>query len=135
MVADNFCNQGKAETAAAVFCGDKGIEQMRHQVFRHAGAIILDANFKWQRNACFAARYGKPHARAKCRRELYFPIVRVFADRLGRILQEIKKYLNKLVAIGQNWRQGRIVFFGEFDVPCKARLGQSFNVIQNRREY
>src|SRR5216683_2549168 len=45
VVAHNLGYQCKSEATAALLGGDERIEQMRHQVFRHAGAVVLDAEF------------------------------------------------------------------------------------------
>ena len=36
VIADDFGDQCKSEARTRRFCGDKGVEQVRHQIFRHA---------------------------------------------------------------------------------------------------
>src|SRR6185436_3262977 len=108
VITDDLGDQREAEPRARRLRGHEGIEQMRQQVRGHAGAIVLHAEFKWQRHARLAARDLQPHAWAKCGGQLDLPI-RLVADRLGGILHQIEKHLDELIAVGQHERQRRIV--------------------------
>ncbi len=71
------------------------------------------------------------HAGAKRGRERDLAAVRVLADRLGGVLDQIQEHLNELIAVRQHRRQRRIVVLDEFDVAGEAGLRQPLHVIEH----
>src|SRR5215472_19279213 len=60
-----------------------------------------------------------------------FAVAGVRADRFGGVLDEVEEYLNELIAIGEDRRQRRVVFFDESDMSGKAGLREPPDVIEN----
>src|SRR5689334_8663689 len=57
VVADNLRDQCKTEAGSGRLGGDERVEQMRQEVRRNAGAVVLDAELERQRHARLAARH------------------------------------------------------------------------------
>src|ERR1051325_7227935 len=49
VIADDLGDEREAKPRAGRLRGHKRIEQMRQQISRHASAVVLDAEFEWQR--------------------------------------------------------------------------------------
>ena len=58
VVANNFGNKRQPKAGARGLGGDKGIEQMRHEIVRYAAAVILDGDFQGQTDARLTSRNG-----------------------------------------------------------------------------
>src|SRR5579872_4528633 len=63
MVADNFCNKRQSETGAAALCRDKRIEDVRHQIGRHACTIVPYGHLERQAETLASNRGAKANAR------------------------------------------------------------------------
>src|SRR6185437_9760897 len=75
VIADDFGYQRKTQPAAGLLGRDKWIEQVREQVFRHARAVVLDAEFERQRYPRFLPGHRQANAGTERGGELYFSIV------------------------------------------------------------
>src|SRR3954449_3843927 len=51
MIADELRDQSKSKATSLRLGGDEGIEQLREQLGRHAGAVVADAHFDRQADA------------------------------------------------------------------------------------
>jgi hypothetical protein len=85
VVPNDLCDQREAEPAPGLLGGYEWIEQVRKQILRYAGTVVLDAKFQRQRNPRFLARKGKVQAWAECGRELDFPLFSEIGDGFGGI--------------------------------------------------
>src|SRR5262245_62418901 len=122
MIADDLGYQREPEARSFGFRRHEWVEQMRQQILRYAGSVVLDAEFERQTYARLAARKRQAHARPKRGGKPNLPVGRVLADRFGGILHEIEGDLDELVTIAQHGRQRGIVFLHELDVPGHTRL-------------
>src|ERR1051325_1850063 len=106
---------------------------MRQQISRHASAVVLDAEFEWQRDARLAAGNLQAHARAKRGGELDLA-VRLVADRFGGVFHQVEEDLDELVAVREYVRQRWVIGFDEFDVPRKARERELLHAIEHHMD-
>ena len=105
---------------------------MRHQVGRHAGAVVPDAESRAAGDtARLAARHRQPHAGTERGGQLDLAVGRVLADRLGGVLHEVEEHLDELVAVGEHRRQRGIVFLDELDVAGEAGLREPLHVVEH----
>src|SRR6266403_3074084 len=65
VVADDLGHQRQTQPAAGLLRRDEWIEQVRKQVLRHAGAVVLDAELERQRYPRFFPRYREANARSE----------------------------------------------------------------------
>src|SRR5436190_11817552 len=98
VIADDFGNERETKPGASRLCRYERIEQVRQDVGGHARAIVSDAEFERQRHARLAAGNLQAHARTERGREFDLP-VRLIANRFGRVLHQIEKDLDELVAV------------------------------------
>src|SRR5262245_30094739 len=131
MITDDLGDERKSEPGARRLGGHEGIEQMLHQVGRHARAVILHGDFERQADARLAPRYRKTDARPERGRERDLAVRALLADRLGRVLHEIEESLDELVAVSRHRGQRRIVVLDDLDPAREARDGNLFDVIEH----
>ena len=73
------------------FGGDEGIEEVLHEVLRHAGSVILNRDLKRQAHAGLAARYRKAHAWPEGGGQRDLAVGAVLADGFGGVLDEVEE--------------------------------------------
>ncbi len=122
-------HQGQAQAGTLAFVGDKGVEQIGHDIFRHARSIVVNGNFDGQLQAALGTGHGQAQAMAKGGAQGNFTAPG--GRRLGRVLDQIQQHLHQLVKIAPHRRNGRIVFFVKADVLGKAALRHLADPFQN----
>src|SRR5665213_1693913 len=132
VIADDFGYQRKTQPATGLLGRDKWIEQVREQIFRHARAVVFDAEFERQRYPRFLSWHRQANAGTEGGGKLNFSIIAEIDHGLGGILDQIQKDLDQLVLVGEHRRQGRIVVFDEADIARKPRLRQPLDVVEHR---
>src|SRR4030088_191493 len=97
VVADDLGNQRQAKPAPRGLGGDKGIEQVGQQVLGHTWAVVLDAEFQWQRYPRFFSWHREAHAWPEGGRQVYLRVAAQVDHGLGRVLDQVEEHLNQLV--------------------------------------
>ncbi len=130
MRANDLGDKGEAETRTVGLGRNEGIEEMRHKVLRNARAVVMHAEFQWQRN--LLARSGNRQADARTVGGRQHDLaVRLVADGLRRILHEVEEDLNQLVAVGIDRRERGVVILNELDIAGKAGLRDRLHAIEH----
>src|ERR1700688_1867660 len=62
VIADDLGHQRQTQPAAGLLRRDEGIEQVRKQIFWHAGAVVLDAELERQLHPRFLTWYREANA-------------------------------------------------------------------------
>src|SRR6266436_1575020 len=86
VIADDLGHQRKTQSAAGLFRRDKRIEQVRKQVLRYAGTVVLDAEFKRQRHPRFLSGYRKTNSGSERGGELNLRVAAEVDHGLGGVL-------------------------------------------------
>ena len=131
MVADDLGHQRQPEPGAGRLGGDERIEQMRHEVGRHAGAVVLDRDLERQADAGLTARHRQAHAGAERGGKRDLAVGAPLADRLGGVLDEIEEYLDQLVPAARHRWQRRIVILDDLDLAGEAGARDLLHMIEH----
>src|SRR5690348_9321959 len=131
MVADDLGDEGQAETGTGRLGGDEGVEEMLHEIGRHARAVVLDRNLKRQADPRLAAWNREPDPRPERGHESDLPVCPLLADRLGRVLDEIEEHLDQLVPAPRHRRQRGIVILDDLDLAGEAGACDLLYVVEH----
>ncbi len=131
MIADDLCDKSKAKPGAFSLRCHERLEEMLLDVLRHAPSIVRDANFQRQPHA--RIRIGQPEAQARAerRRQRDLP-VRLVADGIGAVFDEIEEGLDELVPVSRHSRQAWIVALRDRQMTGKSGARNLPDVVQYR---
>src|SRR6516162_2948377 len=102
---------------------------MRHQFIGHARSIVPDAEFERQRNARIRPWQRQANSRSKRSRQRDFAAICGLADGFRGVLDQIKEYLNEMIAIGEDRWQGWVIILDKLDVSREAGLRQALHMV------
>src|SRR5262245_60795584 len=131
MVADDLGHERKAKAGPRRLGGDERIEEMRHEIGRNAGAVVLHGDLEWQAYPGLAAWNREAHAGPEGGGEGDLAVGTLVVDRFGGVLDEVEEHLDELVAASRNRRQRWIVVLDDLDLAGEAVGGDLLHVIEH----
>ena len=129
MVINQLGYEREAKARTVGFRCDKRVKKMLCDFIGYSRAVIRYRDHQRKVNPSFAAGNSQPYTMAKTGFKRNFTIP--FRHCLRCVLDEIQEYLDQLVAVANDRRQGRIIFIGERHMPGETCLRGSLHPFEH----